>query len=82
MLIMLNESFTSSDSAACSTSGEISTSVVINTSMVAILGCIIPEPFAMPPITQSVFPILKLTAVSFKTVSVVIMPSAAAVLPS
>ena len=37
-----------------------------------------PEPFAMPPILHSTPPISKLTAISFFTVSVVIIASAAA----
>ena len=49
MEIMLNVSAMSCDSAVCNMAGEISTSVVRKTSMVAILGWIIPEPFAMPP---------------------------------
>ena len=77
MLIMLKVSATSPDSAFCSISLLTEQSVVMNTSIVAIFGCIMPEPLAMPPILHSTPPISKLTAISLTLVSVVMMPSAA-----
>ena len=50
----------------------------MKTSIVAILGCIIPEPFAIPPMRHSFPSISKETATCFICVSVVIIPSAAA----
>ncbi len=57
----------------------IAISVVITPSMVAMLGCIIPEPLAIPPIITSTPSRSKLTAHSLEYVSVVIMASAAKV---
>ena len=54
----------------------MSASVVIKQSIVAMLGCIIPDPFATPPIFTSFPAILKLYAASFFTVSVVIIACA------
>ena len=82
MLIILKVSLISVESAFLSISGLMAQSVVINTSIVAILGCIIPEPLAIPPILQVFPPISKLTAISLTLVSVVIMPSAAFSLPT
>ena len=77
MLIILNDDLTSSLSAFCSISDDIDTSDVTKTSMVAILGCIIPEPLAIPPILHSVPSISKERATSFSIVSVVIIAAAA-----
>ena len=57
-------------------------SVVRNTSMVAMLGWIMPLPLAMPPRWQVLPPSSNSTAISLRTVSVVMMASAAAALPS
>ena len=54
----------------------------MNTSMVARFGWIMPLPLAMPPIRQVFPPRVNSTAISFFTVSVVMMPSAASSLPS
>ena len=56
-LTMLNVSDTSPESACCSILALIAQSVVRKTSMVAILGWIIPEPFAIPPRWQVAPPI-------------------------
>ena len=74
---MLKVSFTSSDSAFCSMSGEIAASVVMKTSIVAIFGWIMPEPLAMPPIWATLPPSSNSKAASLGTVSVVMMASSA-----
>ena len=74
---MLNVLAMSVESAFCSMAGEMAQSVVMNTSIVAILGWIMPEPLQMPPILHSLPPTVKLTAISLRLVSVVMMPSAA-----
>ena len=57
-------------------------SVVRKHSMVPMLGWIMPEPLAMPPIRTVLPPITVSTASSFLTVSVVMMAWAAASLPA
>ena len=57
----------------------ISTSVVTNPSMVHMLGWIMPEPLHIPPMVTFLPSISVSTAISFFTVSVVIMDSAASV---
>ena len=56
-------------------------SVVINTSMVAMLGWIMPLPFAIPPSRQVFPPRVNSTAASFITVSVVMIAAAASLSP-
>ena len=81
-LTMLKVPWTSQERAFCKRAGEMLASVVIKTSMVAMLGWIIPLPLAMPPMRQ-VFPSREnSTATSLRTVSVVMIPSAAASQPS
>ena len=63
-------------------SGEMAQSVVRKQSMVPMLGWIMPEPLAMPPIRTVLPPMVVSTASSFFTVSVVMMAWAAASLPS
>ena len=59
----------------------MSMSDVINARIVPILGCIIPEPFAIPP-TTTFFPSISIdTVISFLIISVVIIPSLAAICP-
>ena len=70
------------DNAFCIISDEISTSEVIKLSVVAILGCIIPLPFAIPPMWHTLSPIINSTETSFFTVSVVIIAVAARSFPS
>ena len=65
------------ESAFWSMAGEMAQSVVMKTSMVAMLGWIMPEPLQMPPILHTFPPAVKLTAISLRFVSVVMMPSAA-----
>ena len=72
----------SPDRAFCSMAGVIAASVVRNTSMVAMLGWIMPLPLAMPPKRQVFPPRVNSTATSLRMVSVVMMPSAAALPPS
>ncbi len=67
--------------AFCSMAGEIAASVVRKTSMVAMSGCIMPLPLAMPPKRQVLPPRLNSTAISFFFVSVVMMASQASSLP-
>ena len=57
-------------------------SVVRKTSIVAMFGWIMPLPFAMPPSRQVAPPASNSTAISLSSVSVVMMPSAAARPPS
>ncbi len=65
------------DKAFCKRSVLIAQSVVRKTRRVAILGSIIPEPLAIPPILHSIPSISKETATSLGLVSVVIIASAA-----
>ena len=81
-LTMLKVLVMSPDRAFCSMLGAMAQSVVMKTSMVAMLGWIIPEPLAMPPMWQVLPPTVNSTAISFLTVSVVMMPTAAASPPS
>ena len=81
-LSILREVFTSAETAFCSMAGEMAASVVTNMSSVAILGQIMPTPLAIAPIVQGTPPSVKVKAISFLTVSVVMMASAAAVLLS
>ena len=81
-LTILKVFFTSVESARPSISGLMAQSVVMNTSMVAILGWIIPEPLAIPPMRHTLPPTVNSTATVFSLVSVVIMPSAASWEPS
>ena len=71
--IMLNDSLTDCFKKDFKISGSISASVDIKANIVAIFGWIIPEPLAAPPITTSFPAILIDTAISFATVSVVII---------
>jgi len=73
----LNESATASFKALSSIGLAIAQSVVIKQSIVAILGLIIPEPLAIPPIVTSLPPTSIVTATFFGYVSVVIIASAA-----
>ena len=82
ILSMLKVFLTSPESAFCKSAGDMPASVVINTSIVAMFGCIMPLPLAMPPMRQTTPPISNSIATSFLTVSVVIMPSAANAPPS
>ena len=75
-LIMLKVFCTSAERAFCSISGEMAQSVVMNTSMVAIFGCIMPLPLAMPPSLHVLPPAVNSTATSLSRVSVVMMASA------
>ena len=77
ILNILNVVFISVDNALRNISDDMAQSVVMNTSIVAISGCIIPDPFAIPPILHSVLPTLNFNATVFSFVSVVIIPSAA-----
>ena len=79
--IILNVSSATSLHAFCRSSGAMSASVVTKQSIVAILGWIMPEPFAMPPIVHSLSPIGKRTATCLRFVSVVMIASAASPLP-
>ena len=66
-------------SAFCSISLEIAASVVTKLSMVHIFGWIMPEPLHMPPSVTSLPPSVNCTAISFFTVSVVMIAFAASV---
>ncbi len=85
--IILNEPSAASNSAFSSIALDIDTSVVTNPSIVACLpdlfisGCIIPTPLAAPPIVTTSPPSLTLTAISFLTVSVVIIAPARSLPP-
>ncbi len=68
--------------ASSSISWVMAQSVVIKHSMVPMLGWIMPEPLAMAPILTSFPPRPKETAISFFTVSVVMMARAAPSEPS
>ena len=74
----LNVRGTISWRASWSTSWAMAQSVVMKHSMVPILGWIIPEPLAMPPIVTVLPPRVRETAISFFLVSVVITALAAA----
>jgi len=76
---LLNDRFTARRRLASSSSREIETSVVRKQSMVAMFGCIIPEPFTMPPIRA---PPSISTEISFLRVSVVMIASNAAAWPA
>ena len=78
---MLKVSSATHLSAFWSRAGEMAASVVTKQSMVAILGWIIPEPLAMPPIVQVLPPSGNRTATSLRLVSVVMIASAASALP-
>ena len=82
ILKQLYVTLTISDNAACIISPEIATSVVIKLRVVAILGWIMPLPFAMPPSLHFLPFKRNSTATSFWTVSVVIIAFAAASCPS
>ena len=69
-------------SALSSISREMAQSVVAKQSMVPMLGWIIPEPFTMAPMRTGTPPISTSVACSFRTVSVVMMASAALAEPS
>ena len=73
----LNVSSTASRSARSSSGCGTAASVVTNPSIVAIIGSIIPEPFAMPPIVTSRPPIAIRAAASFGNGSVVMIARAA-----
>ena len=74
----LNVSWTASRSARSSSGCGTDASVVTNPSIVAIIGSIMPAPFAMPPIEASRPPMLILAANSFGDRSVVMIARAAA----
>src|SRR3990170_6303405 len=80
-VIILNDLSADSFSAIFKSLGEIAISVVIKDSIVASLGYIIPEPFAIPPILIDSLPYLYSTAATFETISVVIIASAASIPP-
>ena len=67
--------------ASFSKTPSIFASVVINPNVVAILGCIMPEPFAIPPIVIFLSPYIIATAISFFIISVVIIASLAPIWP-
>ena len=77
-LMRLKLTFTVSSRAVLIISGEMAQSVVRKHSMVPMLGWIMPEPLAMPPMRTVLPPTSVSTAASFFTVSVVIMAWAAA----
>ncbi len=74
----LNVSLTTSRSARSSSGCGTAASVVTKPSIVAIMGSIMPEPFAIPPMTASRPPIDTRTAASFGNGSVVMIARAAA----
>ena len=63
---MLKVTSTISDNAFCKSFCSIEISVVIKQSIVAIFGCIIPEPFAIAPILTSLPPISISVAQAFE----------------
>ena len=73
----LNVSRVTAVSAFLSIAGATSASHVRNPSMVAIIGSIIPEPFAMPPTWNTPALVSTLTAVSFGNGSVVMIARSA-----
>ena len=73
---------TTSDSAFCSSSGEMAASVVMQFRVVAMLGWIMPLPFAMPPRRQVTPPSENSTAISLANVSVVMIATAASCAPA
>ena len=79
-MTMLKVPGTSSVSAFASIAGLIAQSEVMKPSIVAILGQIMPLPLAMQPMRHSTPPAVKLRAISFGCVSVVIIASAAGAL--
>ena len=81
-MIALNVSSTTAFSARCSNAGATAASVVTNPSIVAMIGSIMPEPFAMPP-TRNVPAGLVISAeTSFGNGSVVMIARAASGPPS
>ena len=74
---MLNESLTQDRSAFCAISWLIAASVVRKQSMVPIWGWIMPAPFVIPPRVTCFPSSVKVTAASLRTVSVVMIASAA-----
>ena len=77
-MIALNVSFTASRNARSSSGCGTEASVVTNASIVASIGSIIPEPFAMPPMSAAPPPIVTCAAASFGNGSVVMIARAAA----
>ena len=73
----MNVSSTIARTIFCKSFSSTAASDVIKQSMVAILGCIIPEPLHIPPICTIVPSISNSTATCFDLVSVVIIASAA-----
>ena len=69
---------TAARSARCSSGSGTAASVVTKPSMVAIIGSIIPEPLAIPPMTASRPSIATRAAASFGNGSVVMIARAAA----
>ena len=76
-VIALNVSLTASRSARSSSPFGTAASVVTKPSIVAIIGSIIPEPFAIPPIAASRPPSVTRAAASFGNGSVVMIARAA-----
>ena len=74
----LNVSSTTSFSARWRSGAGTAASVVTNPSIVAIIGPIMPEPLAMPPIRTGVPPMVTSVAVSLGNGSVVMIARAAA----
>ncbi len=76
-VMALKVSLTASRSARSSSGGATAASVVTNPSIVAIIGSIMPDPFAMPPMLAGRPPMAICVAASFGNGSVVMIARAA-----